>query len=301
VELTDESAVSHHLDHSAAGLINFPKGPEVTVTFPMEILYLASNGNQGASEAPLWATALIALAAAFIGAIAGGYASYRASVASDKRVREARAAIRKKAKLYTPLRSEIISLQEDIEEQPARSILTPATDSYYHFRYTDRPGFYLWDEMTEDGRALSASPLVQSVMAELHKAIDRYNGGLKEVERILNPVFHAAAKEAGLKLYGGASVDSYLNDVLNRSEGNWMHLGGYDMAAADASQREEKLARQRRRMQEILVESEEAKQGRMLIAQRKAELSSALGKARLQLESTMRSIATKYEMETTED
>jgi hypothetical protein len=48
---------------------------------------------------PLWATAVVAISAALLGSLVGGYASFKANEALELSRRRARAQIRRKAKI----------------------------------------------------------------------------------------------------------------------------------------------------------------------------------------------------------
>jgi hypothetical protein len=57
-------------------------------------------------------TACVAVLAALLGAGVGGYASFKGSDALESKRRTARSMIRRKAKVYTPIREELIELRE---------------------------------------------------------------------------------------------------------------------------------------------------------------------------------------------
>jgi hypothetical protein len=101
-------------------------------------------------------TAIVAAASAILGAVAGGLASFQANVALDARRRRARAAIRRKAKVYTPIRAELIALSRAMEkdEHFTWGIDTQERDPEWPQR---GPVWRLWPRLKEDGRAATAA------------------------------------------------------------------------------------------------------------------------------------------------
>ncbi len=118
-------------------------------------------------------TAIVAASAAILGAVVGGYASYRANLALEVRRRRMRVAIRRKAKVYTPLRGELIKLSRELQKDAhlQYGIKTEQRDP----QYPDRgPSWRLWRSLNEDGRAAtSASRLVAERLDAVEGAIDR--------------------------------------------------------------------------------------------------------------------------------
>jgi hypothetical protein len=104
----------------------------------------------------LWATAVVAAGSAIGGALIGGYVSYRGNLRLSNAQRRVRAAVRRKAKVYVPLKLELHQLQSsldqdqhlrwgiDLGEGPAR-------------RPKGTPVFELWRGLVEDGRASFAT------------------------------------------------------------------------------------------------------------------------------------------------
>jgi hypothetical protein len=105
---------------------------------------------------PLWATAAVAIVAALLGSIVGGYASFRANYAMELARRRARAQVRRKAKIYTPIRSELLALREAcargvhmdywliVRGIPPGVIRKPAS-------------LHIWKDLVNDGRAGTAA------------------------------------------------------------------------------------------------------------------------------------------------
>jgi hypothetical protein len=125
-----------------------------------------------------WAAAAVGVVGALIGAGFGAWASYRASMVLADRNRVARAMVRRKAKLYKPLREELSILDEVIRDSP---------DAVFNhgirlemqrreFRNPRRwPELALWEQFRDDGRSFSASKGVRLAMDQVAQAIQHFN------------------------------------------------------------------------------------------------------------------------------
>ena len=63
-----------------------------------------------------WVTSAVAVGAALLGSFGGAVGLYYASVVLEDRRRKALSEIRRKAKVYTPIREELIALRRAIAE-----------------------------------------------------------------------------------------------------------------------------------------------------------------------------------------
>jgi hypothetical protein len=117
----------------------------------------------------------VAVLAALLGAAVGGYASFRANEALELRRRRARSQVRRKAKIYTPIRQELINLRDDCEggrhlgywrivrENPPPVLRRPAS-------------LHLWKDLVEDGRAMTAaSNEVRRLLDQVDVCVDNLN------------------------------------------------------------------------------------------------------------------------------
>src|SRR5437588_3475049 len=134
---------------------------------------------------PWWVTALVAVGAALLGAVVGGVASFLANDRLERRRRKARAAIRRKAKVYTPVRLELLALREGLPADKHMSgiaVSPPKLDGF------DRgPRVFRWREMKADGRALTAaSAQVRLYLDAVDDAIDAFNQGLAEATPVID-------------------------------------------------------------------------------------------------------------------
>ena len=151
-------------------------------------MVLASEGQLG-----IGTTAVVAAASAILGAITGGIASFKANVALDNRRRRARAAIRRKAKVYTPLRAESIALSRamDQDEHFAWGIDTKERNP----EWPDKgPVWRLWPALKEDGRAATAAS------RKIVRALDRAEEDIAHFEGKRMQAFSVLA-EVGYETY----------------------------------------------------------------------------------------------------
>jgi hypothetical protein len=129
---------------------------------------------------PFWQTAVVAVGAALLGSLVGGYATFRASEALEQRRREARAKIRRKAKVYTPIRLELLELQAARERGAvfdSRGIIREPPPPYIH----PAARLHLWKDLVDDGRALTAvSETIREALNEVDALADKLNEKVSE-------------------------------------------------------------------------------------------------------------------------
>jgi hypothetical protein len=143
----------------------------------------------------IWATALIATGSALVGALIGAYGSYKANLALDERRRQARAAIRRKSKVYTPLRHELISLKEAVQ-QGQHIIYGIAREQPDLGSSTNSPPLILWDQLKADGRGkTAASRVVRARLEDVDDAADECNRARLEEMDLFDPIGRKIFKE----------------------------------------------------------------------------------------------------------
>jgi hypothetical protein len=129
---------------------------------------------------PFWQTAIVAVGAALLGSLVGGYATFRASEALEQRRRKARAKIRRKAKVYTPIRLELLKLQAARERGAvfdSRGIIREPPPPYIH----PAASLHLWKDLVDDGRALTAaSETIREALNEVDALADKLNEQVSE-------------------------------------------------------------------------------------------------------------------------
>jgi len=153
----------------------------------------------GVTEA-WWITAVVAVAAALLGSFAGAAASYFASVELESRRRKALSEIRRKAKVYTPIREELTALQRVIAagqhvqhsgillERPGYESAWPA------------PQLVIWREYVRDGRANTmAGPAVRTVLDAVDEDVELFNEALSMARETFAERAPLLAQEVGLE------------------------------------------------------------------------------------------------------
>ena len=141
---------------------------------PIAIIYafhlVAASSNGGA---PLWQTAVIAAGSAVTGAFVGGYVSYRGNLRLSNAQRRMRAAVRRKAKVYVPLKLELTQLSAAIDSDLHVNWGIDTTDDPN--RHAQMPTFAMWGKLVDDGRASSAvSNAVRTRMEVLAEAVMQF-------------------------------------------------------------------------------------------------------------------------------
>lgn len=170
----------------------------------------------------MWATAVVAAGSAIGGALIGGYVSYRGNLRLSNAQRRVRAAVRRKAKVYVPLKLELHQLQSsldqdqhlrwgiDLGEGPAR-------------RPKGTPVFELWRGLVADGRAsFATSDEVQKRLKALAQTVEEFRcvrSGAGKVFQAIGQPLYAEATGNDKRLTG---FDSYsLADAVRNPETPW--------------------------------------------------------------------------------
>lgn len=243
--------------------------------------------------APLWATAAVAIAAALLGSVVGGLASYQVNVSLENRRREARTKIRRKAKIYTPIRDELVAMRDAVqdgrvlrgiarEEPPRRTMLMA-------------PTLYLWSDLVRDGRAAtSASTKVAERLTKLDDAADALNEAIKDMTQRfeergpkissrfgLTPTVNNWIHSDYLKLFQQEYDDLYL---IGRGPGGTQP----DAATADA-------------FIQAWERDDVVRTARDSVEQTLDTFKSSLDLALNEVEDAMQRIAKKYELESARD
>lgn len=130
-----------------------------------------------AASSEWWTTALVAVVAALLGAVVGGIATFVANDRMESRRRLARASIRRKAKVYTPIRHELIALTRAIDDDNAHLRFGIHTDPPNDRSRLLEPRVFLWGEMKRDGRGLSSAAANVRVALD---AVDKEIGTLNK-------------------------------------------------------------------------------------------------------------------------
>jgi hypothetical protein len=139
----------------------------------------------------------VAVGAALLGSFGGAVGLYRASIALEGRRRKALSEIRRKAKVYTPIREELITLRRAIAEDRHLSVgvRRERPDDQWP---RDAPLLVIWREFVDDGRAnTTASANVRKALERAEGATDVFNLGLRATQNTFMERGDAIVEQSG--------------------------------------------------------------------------------------------------------
>lgn len=247
------------------------------------------NGSDGD---PWWITAIVAVGAALLGATVGGFASFFANERLERKRRTARAAVRRKAKVYTPTRHELLALGDAIDKDDhlRSGIAVTPPEARSHGR---GPAAFRWREMKTDGRALTAaSGRVRSALDEVDDAIERFNAERASAMGVIDVrgrELFAAAMGAPTTLVHWVHGDELVLAVRGRIEES--HLFSFD------NERRESQAAQINTFARTFAEDPRVRDATRKLTAEEARLRASLADAVRELEAAMGRIAARYEGE----
>ncbi len=144
-----------------------------------------------------WITAIVAVGAALLGSFGGAIGLYRASIALEGRRRKALAEIRRKAKVYTPIREELIALRRAIAEDRHLGVGVRRERSHDQWP-RDAPLLVIWREFVDDGRAnTTASANVREALGRVEDAADVFNVALNDARSTFKERGDALVEQSG--------------------------------------------------------------------------------------------------------
>lgn len=244
---------------------------------------------------PVWLTAVIAAGSAVFGALAGGYATYQANLALEVKRRTARVAIRRKAKVYTPLRAHLLDLQQAMEQDAHldRGVARVRPDDKGFRR---RPAFWLWEDLVADGRGLtSPSRTVAQRMDAVGPAIDALNQALEASDEVFSRHGRPAYEQlTGRKLLMDWPSAGRRAEVIRDREGLWDLFGRF-VPESDRSVEMNEAFRVH------LAGQPDVTQVRARVIEAERVLAGAVSQALQALEEAMRRTAERYEQEQPEE
>jgi hypothetical protein len=144
-----------------------------------------------------WITAVVAIGAAILGSFGGAVGLYYASIALEGRRRKALSEIRRKAKVYTPIREELIALRRAIDKDRHLDIgvLRERSDDQWP---RDAPLLVIWRELVDDGRAnTTASASVREALGRVEEATDVFDRVFKETQNTFKERGGAIVEQSG--------------------------------------------------------------------------------------------------------
>lgn len=244
--------------------------------------------------ASFWQTTVVPVGAALLGSAVGGYASFRANETLEQRRRQTRAKIRRKAKVYTPIRSELVALHTAreagehfgywgiVREPPPGVLRTPAS-------------LHLWKDLVEDGRSLTAaSEQIRRDLDEVDALADVFNDQLQETRAVF--------QERGAELLAEIGEEPRIQNWVEADTPALLRGQFDDLNIIGAGTEDVEMSAERRdefgtawRADRAVAEATQ----KMLAVD--TALGSAVEQAIGDLEAAMRRIAKKYESESPND
>lgn len=243
---------------------------------------------------PFWQTAVVAVGAALLGSLVGGYATFRASEALEQRRREARAKIRRKAKVYTPIRLELLELQAARERGAvfdSRGIIREPPPPYIH----PAASLHLWKDLVDDGRALTAaSETIREALNEVDTLADKLNEQVSKTREVFaersEDIFTSIGAETSIVNWIGVDMPKLLTHEFN------------DLDVGAGLPGDEGMTNQERAdFKSMWKEDEAITRATEATLQIDAELGGAIDVAVSRLEEAMVRIGKKYEEESPKD
>jgi hypothetical protein len=144
-----------------------------------------------------WVTAGVAVGSALLGSGFGAAGSYYAGIVLERRRRKALSEIRRKAKVYTPIREELIALRRAIAEDRHLSDGVRLKRSDHEWP-RNVPLLVIWREFIEDGRAnTTASAGVREAVGRVEGAADVFNLALKAAQSAFDERGDALVQQSG--------------------------------------------------------------------------------------------------------
>lgn len=249
---------------------------------------IAADGQPGIAT-----TAIVAAGSAVVGAVAGGLASFKANVALDARRRRARAAIRRKAKVYTPLRAELIALERAMGENEhfVWGIDTKERDPEWPQR---GPGWRLWPRLTEDGRAATAASRtivcsLNHVEREISQFEEARQGAFSLLDEVGGAIYEEIVGEAMTIVNAWDSGTALLEVFKDLDDETW-----YPFQRTKGESQFDEIRTAFNANSRIVSMREQ-------LTERDSQLRVAVSAAIKDLESGMTTIARKHELEEVED
>jgi hypothetical protein len=144
-----------------------------------------------------WITAVVAVGAALLGSFGGAVGLYYASIALEGRRRKALSEIRRKAKVYTPIREELIALRRAIAEDRhlSEGVRRERSDNHWP---RDAPLLVIWREFVDDGRAnTTASASVREALERVEGATEAFNLDLRAAQNTFKERADAILEQSG--------------------------------------------------------------------------------------------------------
>ncbi len=240
-----------------------------------------------------WVTAAVAVGAALLGSFAGAAGTYYASVGLEGRRRKALAEIRRKAKVYTPIRAELVGLQRAIGEDRhlGAGILRERSDSQWSRR---APLLVIWREFAEDGRAnTTASAGVREALGVVDGAADAFNAALTTARDVFKERGEAISEESGFSPSYPGQLGTEFEALYRRGVRESSVLRGVGPATSNPAT----LTAQQEGFAQLWEADGAVREAVAKVRGAEEALGDAIGLAIMQLDAAMKRVADKYEHE----
>jgi hypothetical protein len=242
---------------------------------------------------PWYVTAGVALGAALLGSFVGAFSTYRLNVALDNHHREARAEIRRKAKIYTPIRAELLLLREAISKDEHVRYFTGILREDRGYRTIVNPPeleLYTWRLLVQDGRAMSsASARVRTTLDALDEYTEAFNAALKHAGDVF--------QERGDAIFAELGIQSSLSNWAAGDAVSLIRQRFGDLETFSPPQGQPLDPAIAQRFTKDWESDEEISRAEQRLTKAEAALRKSLDAAITEVESAMRRIAKKHESE----
>jgi hypothetical protein len=243
-----------------------------------------------------WVTAAVATGAALLGSFAGAGASYRASTALEDRRRRALSEIRRKAKVYTPIREELVALRRAIAEDRHlgyQGVLREVPDVR---TWRHAPVLAVWRELVEDGRAVtSASATVREALDGLEQSTDRFNAARAATTEVFERRGRALEAETGFEPEIGNWPSAYIETIFREGIAESEVFRSIPERHAEGPPRN--LTEEEQQFADAWEADTEVRAAISRLAQSEQELTAAVDAALIEIDHAMQRIAERYEHE----
>ncbi len=276
-----------------------PSSPSATISvlFGPSVLLAQSPITVHVLGEKWWVTACVAVGAALLGSFGGAAGLYYASIALEGRRRKALSEIRRKAKVYTPIREELVALGRAVAENRHVGYAGILREQPDHKTWRPAAVAAIWREFVEDGRANTmASPTVRAALDHVEGCVDSFNNALATAQRTFKERGDAISQHAGfsppIRNWHSSEFEALLRRGIRSSNvfNNPFNQEPQVPPPAALTAEQEEFAQQ--------WEGDEAvRDASRAFEEAEAALSYAVGAAITELDAAMKRIADKYEHE----
>jgi hypothetical protein len=128
-----------------------------------------------------------ALVGAGVGIIVGGLANWLIARSNFNREKKAELNIRRKSRLYTPLRRSLMRFKIQLGEEkfPEGFAIEPDDPELRIYHYQHGPNFCIWQEMKNDAREYHVPRIIRKRLDGFTSLLAQYNKAMEKFEKIV--------------------------------------------------------------------------------------------------------------------